>query len=187
MISDADGQKIIQLARESIITKFSNSKPESTGLDHLTGTQGIFVTLHKKGELRGCVGYIESEKLLKNSIIEIARSAAFNDSRFSAVTEDEMKEIDLEVSILSIPKEVKIKKPEDYFDHIKIGQHGLILQNGMHSGLLLPQVPVEQKWDKKEYLTYLGIKAGIGPDAWKDKNTKIYAFEAQVFHEEQNK
>ena len=184
MISVADGQKIIQLARDSIITKFSNSNPEVKGLDHLTDTQGIFVTLHKNGELRGCVGYIESEKSLKDSITEIARSAAFRDSRFDPVTVDEMKEIVLEVSILSIPAQIKITKPEDYIDFIKIGQHGLILQNGMHSGLLLPQVPIEQKWDEKEFLTYLGIKAGIGPDAWKEKNTKIFAFEAQVFHEE---
>lgn len=183
MISQADGKKLIQLARKSIITKFSKTNPEISCINHLINTQGIFVTLHKNGELRGCIGYIESEKSLKDSIIEIARSAAFNDSRFPQVEEEEMNDIKIEISILSIPKEIKVEKPEDYLDNIEIGRDGLILQNGMQSGLLLPQVPIEQKWDKNEYLTYLGIKAGIGPVAWKDKNTKIYTFQTEIFSE----
>jgi hypothetical protein len=143
----------------------------------------VFVTLSKDGELRGCIGFPEPTYALKRAIVEAARSAAFDDPRFPPVTKEEMNEITIEVSALTIPKLVKVKDSEEYEDMIIIGKDGLIIRGKFGSGLLLPQVPVDYGWNVKEFLKHLCMKAGLLSDAWKDLDNKIYSFQAQIFEE----
>jgi uncharacterized protein (TIGR00296 family) len=106
-----------------------------------------------------------------------------HDPRFPPLKEEELDDIVIEVTVLSTPKLIKIKNPKDYFKDIVIGRHGLIVEQGFYKGLLLPQVPVEQGWDIEEFLNHTCIKAGLIPDAWFDKQTKVYKFDGQVFTE----
>lgn len=138
---------------------------------------GAFVTIHINGNLRGCIGYIEGVRPIPETIKEMALSSAFRDPRFPPLTAAEFKKIDLEISILSPIEKV------DKIDDIVIGRDGLIISKGYNRGLLLPQVPVEQKWDKDMFLTHTCFKAGLPGDAWKKSGVEIEKFSAQVFSE----
>ncbi len=139
---------------------------------------GVFVTLKKYGMLRGCIGIMEPIKPLYKAVSDTAISSAFQDARFSPVRKDEIGNIDIEISVLSPIREIKST------DELVPGRDGIILVNGNNSGVFLPQVATEQKWDKAELLRQIGYKAGLGPDTWKDKNTRLYTFTADVFGEE---
>ena len=102
---------------------------------------------------------------------------------FPILKKDELDYIIVEVTILTPPVEIKIEKPEDYLSNIEIGRDGLIVEQGFYKGLLLPQVPVEQGWDKEGFISHTCMKAGLLPDAWFDKNTRIFKFSGQVFTE----
>lgn len=147
--------------------------------------RGVFVSLHTYPEhsLRGCIGIPEPVMPLIEALKEAAISASVNDPRFPPVNIDELSEIVIEVSILTVPKLVEVDDPSEYLEKIKIGRDGLIIEYGIYRGLLLPQVPVEYNWDVAEYLGNLCLKAGLPPDAWLNRNVKIYAFQAQVFEE----
>jgi len=145
--------------------------------DTLSSKLGVFVTLHKLGELRGCIGYVEGIRPLQEAVIEMAQSAAFNDPRFAPVTSEEVNDLELEISVLSPISEV------ENIDDIEIGKHGLIIEQGFFKGLLLPQVATEQNWNRKEFLQHTCRKAGLPVNAWKEQNTKIYAFSAEIFSE----
>ncbi|MCQ6254072.1 TIGR00296 family protein [Methanocaldococcus sp.] len=147
--------------------------------------RGCFCTLHTypERELRGCIGIPEPILPLIKALEEAAISAATKDPRFPPVTLEEMDYIVIEVSILTPPELIKVNHPREYLEKIKIGRDGLIIKYGIHSGLLLPQVPVEYGWDVVEYLAHLCLKAGLPPDMWLDENAKIYRFEAQIFEE----
>ncbi|CAB3288247.1 Protein MLASG1_v1_0568 [Methanocaldococcus lauensis] len=147
--------------------------------------RGCFCTLHTypERELRGCIGIPEPILPLIKALEEAAISAATKDPRFPPVTLEEMDYIVVEVSILTPPELIKVRHPREYLEKIKIGRDGLIIKYGMHSGLLLPQVPIEFGWDVEEYLAHLCLKAGLPPDMWLDENAKIYRFEAQIFEE----
>lgn len=138
---------------------------------------GAFVTLHIKGNLRGCIGYIEGIKSIPETIKEMALSSAFRDPRFRPLTKDEYGNIDIEISVLS-----PIEKVND-IDDIVVGRDGLIITKGYNRGLLLPQVPVEQGWDRDTFLTHTCYKAGLAGDAWKNGGVLIEKFSAQVFSE----
>ncbi|MFO8077274.1 MAG: TIGR00296 family protein, partial [Thermoplasmatota archaeon] len=146
---------------------------------------GAFVTLHTASNhlLRGCIGIPESIMPLDKAINEAATSVT-HDPRFPPLTQDELSSIIVEVTILSPPNQVKITQPKEYLDQIKIGRDGLIVEQGFHKGLLLPQVPVEQEWDKETFLSQTCLKAGLPPDAWFDKETKVFTFTGQIFSEE---
>jgi len=141
--------------------------------------RGVFVTLHKKGELRGCIGLIETPDIsLSEALSEMTLSAAFNDSRFAALEADELPFIEIEISVLSVPQKVESA------DKIELGKHGVIVRSGWNSGVFLPQVAVETGWSKEEFLRQLCTqKAGLSPNCWQDKNVDVYTFEAQVFGE----
>lgn len=141
----------------------------------LKENRGAFVSLHKKGQLRGCIGYIEGRGPLHRTIEEMAAAAAFQDPRFSPVTEKELDELDLEISVLT-----PLKKIGD-IDEIEVGKHGIYIKRGWCSGLLLPQVATEYGWDRKTFLEHTCEKAGLPPDAWKDKEAEIYIFSAEIF------
>lgn len=139
---------------------------------------GIFVTLKKNHDLRGCIGFIKGYEPLKAAIPEIAISAATRDTRFTPVKFEELKDLKIEISILSPLEEVKD------ISQIKIGRDGLLLQLAGHSGLLLPQVPVEWNWSLDEFLDHLCLKAGLPIGSHKAKDAKLQKFSAEVFGED---
>jgi uncharacterized protein len=179
LLNKVEREFLLKLARD-VIT--SMAKGESyQNPEYFSGTLsanlGVFVTLHKSGELRGCIGFVEGVKPLQDAVIEMAQSAAFNDPRFAPVNLEEVENLELEISVLS-PIEELINVEE-----IEIGKHGLIIEQGFYKGLLLPQVATENNWDKTEFLQHTCHKAGLPVDAWHDDKTKIYAFSAEIFSE----
>jgi hypothetical protein len=120
---------------------------------------------------------------LIDALIDSAISAASRDPRFSPVQESELDGIVVEVSILTPPKKL-ITKPMEYAKEIRVGRDGLIVRNGIASGLLLPQVPVEWGWDEEEFLSQTCYKAGLPPDTWMDRDTEVFSFQGQVWQEE---
>ena len=137
----------------------------------------LFVTLTKNGQLRGCIGYIESDEELTKTIMDAAFQAAFHDPRFMPLSEDEFQDISLEISILSEPFVL------NSYEDIVLGKHGLILEESGRKGLLLPQVPIEHGMDRDAYLSALCNKAGLYEDYWREKQLRLKAFTANVFSE----
>jgi AmmeMemoRadiSam system protein A len=173
---------LMKIARNSIKALFYDDvKPidekEIEKFPILKTHAGAFVTLTEDKRLRGCIGYIIADKPLYQTIADAAVQAAMHDPRFPELTKEEYDKIDLEISVLSEPFPVKS------YDEIIVGKHGLILTEGFHRGLLLPQVPIEHNMNKEEYLTALCHKAGLRGDAWKEKQLNLEAFTANVFSE----
>jgi len=175
--SEDEKTKLKEIARISIESAVKGKKPpEPDGLTKkLKEPYGIFVTINKHGDLRGCIGRIIGDQPLYLSCQQMARAAATEDPRFPPVTEDELKNLEIEISILT-PLQKMGKKEE-----IVIGRDGLLIRKGMYSGLLLPQVASEYGWDVDEFLTQTCYKAGLSTDALKSKDTEIYRFSAEVF------
>jgi AmmeMemoRadiSam system protein A len=136
---------------------------------------GAFVTLKTKGDLKGCIGYIRGKMPLDQTIRQMAVEAAFHDPRFMPLSKEEWKNTEIEISVLTPMK--KMKSP----DEIEIGIHGLYIESGIDSGLLLPQVATEHGWDRQTFLEYTCMKAGLKPDAWKSEDSTVYLFSADVF------
>ena len=141
---------------------------------------GLFVTLHMHGDLRGCIGYIQGFKPLKNALFEMADAAAFQDHRFMPLIESELDDVEIEISILSELSEVK-----NYHD-VVIGVDGVLLKQGRNQAVFLPQVAPEQGWDLETTLKHLCRKAGLSPNAYKDSKTSFEVFQADVFSEEES-
>jgi MEMO1 family protein len=173
-------QKILlMIARKTLdeyITK-GNIPGFQTKESRLLEKRGAFVTLKKKGELRGCIGYITANEQLYKTVSEMAAAASSRDPRFPPVSKDELKDIHIEISVLSPLQLI------DSQDEVETGRHGLYITRGNRSGLLLPQVAVEQKWNREEFLEQTCRKAGLPATAWKEKGTNIYTFTAQIFSE----
>jgi uncharacterized protein (TIGR00296 family) len=185
MLTISEGKKAVYFARNVIEQYVKNKKNFDINLSGLfLENQGAFVTIHSypNHDLRGCIGIIQPVMTLKEAIIEGAKSAT-RDPRFSPIKEGELDKIVIEVTILTKPVLICVSEPMDYLKEIEIGRDGLIVENGFYKGLLLPQVPVEQNWDIEDFLCNTCIKAGIMPDAWFDKKTKIFKFSGQVFTE----
>lgn len=185
MLSLEQGAKLVRLARSSVKSHFSGEKVNLEEYREFSKKQGVFVTLTKDGELRGCIGFPEPTHQLYRAVFEAARSAAFEDPRFPPVEEDELENISFEISVLTVPEPVEAKKPEDYLKKIEIGRDGLIIRGSYGAGLLLPQVPVEWNWGAEEFLKHLCIKAGLGQAEWKNPDNKLYSFQAQIFSEKE--
>lgn len=178
MLSPTDQQLLLNLARASVVAAANKlplpAIPDDTSPELETGL-GAFVTLKSPdGRLRGCIGQIVAHGPLVETIREMAVSAARRDPRFSPVTPAEATKLDVEISVLSPLAAIR---PED----VIVGTHGLLVRQGVHSGLLLPQVPVEWGWSREEFLDETCEKAGLSRDAWKQPNTQLYGFTAQVF------
>lgn len=141
----------------------------------LKENRGAFVSLHKKGQLRGCIGYIEGHGPLHKTIEEMAEAAAFRDPRFMPVTEKELPDLDIEISVLTPLKKIT------NMNEIEVGKHGIYIKKGWFSGLLLPQVATEYGWDRQTFLENTCQKAGLPSNAWKEKDTEIYIFSADIF------
>ena len=185
MLNLDEGKKAVSFARE-VIEEYVKNKtvPEIELPGVFNEKHGAFVTIHTYPgyELRGCIGVPLPVMSLKEAIVEGATSAT-RDPRFPPLSPDELDNIVVEVTVLTEPELIRVDKPSDYLSEIEIGRDGLIVEQGFFKGLLLPQVPVEQGWDKEEFLSHTCMKAGLMPDAWFDKNTKIYRFSGQVFTE----
>lgn len=141
---------------------------------------GAFVSLYKKGDLRGCVGMIAAIKPLEDTVREMAEAAAFYDNRFEPLRADELQDIDIEITVLSSPILTGI-------EDIVVGRDGLIIDFMGRHGVLLPQVPVEYGWSKEEFLDHLCLKAGLPPDTWKNYDVVLYRFEGEYFGERSKK
>jgi hypothetical protein len=188
MYSLDEGKQAVSLARRTVETwvqgkkdaKLPQGLPESFHRE-----SGVFVTLntYPDRELRGCIGYPEPVMPLMEAIVDSARSAATRDPRFPPVTAKELGRIVVEVSLLTPPELIRVRNPKEYLEAIRIGRDGLIADNGILRGLLLPQVPVEWKWTVHEFLDHTCNKAGLPMDAWTEKGTKIYRFTAEIFDE----
>jgi uncharacterized protein (TIGR00296 family) len=146
--------------------------------------KGVFVTIteYPSGDLRGCIGYPEPKFPLKDALKRSAVSAC-HDPRFNDLTNGEMETCTFEVTILSVPDEIAHRSPEELLSKIVIGRDGLILKYKGRRGLLLPQVPVEHGWGTEEFLKHLSMKAGYGPDDWKDPEAVIESFKGEIFSE----
>jgi AmmeMemoRadiSam system protein A len=173
---------LLQTARSAIISFFSGAKiqePDYSKHKILETHAGAFVTLTHSGRLRGCIGYIISDQPLFDTICDAAVQASQNDPRFPSVMLNEMKNIAIEISVLSEPFQL------NSYDEIEIGKHGLILEEKGRRGLLLPQVPVEHHMDKDQYLDAICQKTGFAAGYWRDKLLKLSGFTATVFSEEE--
>lgn len=186
-----DGKFLVTLARKSILHYLTFNKllqqPEDTPTKFLEES-GVFVTLNKPDKqghkkLRGCIGFPTPVYSLVQATIDAAKSSAVSDPRFPTVEIDEMKEILIEVTILTPPKLMQVKDPKEYLKKIKIGRDGLIVKSGEKSGLLLPQVPVEWNWTVEEFLEHTCGKAWLNGDCWKNLSTEIYSFSGIIYQE----
>jgi AmmeMemoRadiSam system protein A len=175
MFNKEQKKELLTLARKAIEAKFTKEAiifPDDVAFQVY---RGVFVTLHKQGELRGCIGYIKGYKELVPSIIEMAKSAAFNDPRFPTVKANEIPSLTIEISVLS---EMEIVND---INDIVIGRDGLFLNHPFGNGLLLPQVPVEWNWDLPTFLDQICYKAGLTAGTWIDERAKLYRFTAEIF------
>ena len=180
-----DGKFLIKLARDSISSFFDKKEVDNAAEKKYKEKQGVFVTLYMDDELRGCIGFPEPIFTLFQAVVDAARSSAFSDPRFPPLTKEEFERTRVELSVLTMPELVKVEEPEDYLKAIKVGEDGLIIRGSHNSGLLLPIVAVEWKWDVRTFLEQVCSKAGLASEAWKDLNNKIYKFQSKVFSEKE--
>jgi AmmeMemoRadiSam system protein A len=165
---------LLHLAHDSIASALEEREiPLDPPSAHLAQPRGVFTSLHLGGELRGCVGYVLPVTSLYRAVAETARAAAFDDTRFYPVTQEEASHLEIELSILSVPQPIPT-------EDVEVGRHGLLISLAGHRGLLLPQVPVEHHWDRITFLQQTCRKAGLPLDAW-EKGALIEAFTAEVF------
>ena len=190
MISLNEGAYLIRLARTSVERYLLDSEIIKPA-EHMREKSGVFVTLNylnsrKQEYLRGCIGFPLPENGLYESVVKAAIAAATQDPRFPPVQRQELNNIIFELSILTPPTEIKAK-PIEFKNQITIGKDGLILSSRFGSGLLLPQVPLELKWNVEDFLINICYKAGAPPDAWLDPGSKLYKFQAIIFKEAEPK
>jgi len=186
-----EGKFLVELARKAVEeylkTRKKISVPKNVS-EKLMQPCGVFVTINSmtdgEKELRGCIGYPYPTEPLAQAVIESAISSATQDPRFYPLSISELDKVVFEVSVLTPPQLIQAKKSNEYPSKVKVGKDGLIVERGMFKGLLLPQVPVEWKWDCEEFLCQCCIKAGLPPDNWLLDGTRIYKFQAIIFEEE---
>jgi len=181
-LTDSDKKKLLSIARSAMEEAAGSTgtgaveRDEATS-DTLLARAGAFVSLHKKGRLRGCIGRFEADDPLADTVADMAVAASRNDPRFSQVSPDETVDIDIEISVLT-----PLHRISDVSE-IEVGTHGLYIIRDIRRGTLLPQVATERGWDRETFLEETCIKAGLRRDAWRDADTEIYVYEAVVFGE----
>jgi len=185
--ADRDGELAVRIAREALEAYVLRRAKRTVEVPKAFETKsGAFVTLneHPSGLLRGCIGYPQPFFSLVKSIEKGAEGAA-EDPRFSRLTPEELDRVTVEVSILTPPQLIEVKKPKDLAKSVNVGVDGLTIAQGPYRGLLLPQVAVEYAWEAAEFLSEACMKAGLLADAWLDPATRVYKFQAEVFAETQ--
>jgi len=179
-MNDAQKQTLLKAARdtvEAVIKREPTQKPQSDDPE-LNAQCGCFVTLKNHGQLRGCIGQFISDKPLIELVVDMAKASATGDPRFFAdpITTDELSQLDIEISVLS-----PLQQTNEPLN-LRLGVDGIYIKKGFASGCFLPQVATEAGWSKEEFLSYCcAHKAGLAPDAWKDAETEVYLFTADVF------
>ena len=186
-LSNEDGGILVKTARK-IVTEYLKNRSkinlEQKFESDFSFNSGVFVTLNNTMGLRGCVGFVLPDKKLSNALADASIAAATEDPRFPTVKIEELDQITFEVTVLTPPEKIHVSDPIEYVSDIKVGRDGLIVKHGSHSGLLLPQVPVEYGWNEEDFLSHTCEKAGLPRDCWKEKETIIQKFEGIVFKEE---
>jgi len=179
-LGDDEKAELLSVARRSVEEAVATRhafEPAKSNRQTLNHERGAFVTLTKNGRLRGCIGYTSATKPLTMTVRDTATLAALRDPRFPAVSKEELPDLRYEISVLSPLRRVQ------NIEEIEVGRDGLLIRNGDREGLLLPQVPVEQHWDRETFLAQTCHKAGLKPDCWKDAESDLFRFTAEVFHE----
>jgi uncharacterized protein len=175
-LSEAERRVLLELARESVIAAVS--RHELPGMIPQAGIfavpRGVFVTIHIRGRLHGCIGVIEAQEPLGEAVVRCAASAALHDPRFPPLRQEELADLQIELSLLSPPAPLR---PEE----VEIGTHGLLVSHGAQRGLLLPQVAVEHRLNSEQFLEETCHKAGLHRSAWRDSDTKLFGFTCEVF------
>lgn len=185
-ISTEDGAVAVKLARTVLQENIAGEDlPEVAIPSSFREKRGLFVTLNRNGELRGCIGFPSPILPLSEAVEEAALSAALEDPRFSPVRADELPDISIEVTILTPPSLVS-SPPAGRAEAVTVGRHGLIIEGYGRRGLLLPQVAAEYNWDAKTFLDQVCMKAGLPPGTWRKDDTELYTFEGQIFYEEEH-
>ena len=178
MLTEAQKHALIDLARRSIVAQVTHQGAEQLPLDvQLPEASGAFVTIKRRGELRGCLGTLQCRGSLAEEVARCAADAASEDPRFPHVAEEELPELHIEVSVLGPLEEIA---PDPA--HVVVGRHGLVAEQGLRRGLLLPQVATEWGWTAEQFLRQTCVKAGLPGDAWRH-GARIYRFDAEVFGE----
>ena len=175
-----DQRALLRLARSAIGARLRGARREREEVEgRLVEHRGAFVTLTRRsdGELRGCIGYAEPVHPLCEAIVRGAVAAATEDSRFEPLSEDELPQVRVEISVLS---PLRPARPEE----VRVGEDGVVVQLGARRGLLLPQVATEWGWDRETLLSHASRKAGLSSEAWKEAGTAVYVFQADVFGED---
>ncbi len=184
--SDEDGEFAVKTARMAVTQYLSNGKTGEYKFPQIFEKKsGVFTTINTfpENELRGCIGFPEPIMPLKDALIKSAIYAATEDPRFNPLKKEELERVVFEVSLLTVPEQMKEKKPE----YVEIGEDGLIVEYGFYSGLLLPQVATEYGMDQETFLDQTCMKAGLSPGCWKNSNVKVYKFQAEIFKEDRPK
>jgi len=185
-LSEKDGEILVRTAR-SAVTEYLKTKKRLTLLEDFKSkfsyNSGVFVTLNKAEDLRGCIGFPTPERKLYQSLVDAAIASATEDPRFPPVRYEELSDISFEITVLTPPEKISVENTLEYPTKIRVGRDGLIVRWEFGAGLLLPQVPVEYGWSEEEFLNHTCEKAGAPQDCWKKKNTKILRFEGIVFKE----
>lgn len=182
-LTDDDKRKLLALTRQVLIDHLEQREPARIEADSeaLSQQRAAFVTWRKRstGELRGCIGEVIAQRSLIESVVRMAVASGTQDPRFPPITMNEMPNLTVEISALTPMTPIE---PDD----VEVGRHGLMIAKGHRSGLLLPQVPVEQGWSREGFLRGLCSKAGLRREAWKDPDVRLLSFEAEVWGEEEN-
>lgn len=183
-----EGKEVLKLARDTIEYYLEEGEtpdsPENPS-EVMMKKRGVFVTLKKDGKLRGCIGRpLPSQSLLEGTMDSVI-SASTKDPRFRRLKKEELDDINIEVTILTPPEEIEAETPKDYPEKVEVGCDGLIVEGRRKEGLLLPQVPVEQGWGSKEFLSQTCVKAGLPSESWLEGKLDIKKFSGQIFKEEE--
>jgi AmmeMemoRadiSam system protein A len=176
MLNDADRHALVDAARRAVAAQVSGDRLAGASPQGLPAASGVFVTLKHHGELRGCLGTVDHVEDLGREVIRCAADAAHRDPRFSPVTPRELAALSVEVSVLGPLERIDPTAPGS----IAIGRHGLVVEQGHHRGLLLPQVAVECGWTVDQFLDHTCVKARLPADAWK-RGAEVFRFDADVF------
>ena len=188
-LSRKDGTLLLKIARENILRKFGKENDDLAALKTQVSTlvleenRGTFVSLHKKGDLRGCIGNIEAVKTIWEGVADNAKHAAFSDSRFSPLSREELNDTIIEVSILTRPEKLDYTGAKDLIAMIRPGIDGVIIQKDYHSATFLPQVWKQLK-DPRDFLNHLCMKAGLSPHEWESGDLNVLVYQVQLFCEE---
>lgn len=186
--SDEQGLALVKMARETIEdslgVRLKRDDPEDALLkEPVMGMKhGVFVTLTKRGDLRGCIGFLEGRETVKEAVRHNALNAAFNDPRFPPLKASELGDVDIEISILSDPEPLDYSGASDLLARLRPGVDGVIIRSGMHAATFLPQV-WDQLPDKEEFLGHLCLKAGLRADTWKQGGLEVLVYQVQHFEE----